>query len=58
MDRRDLLERAARWIAERGWRSKLAKCRQYEQSLLEHSLIELDVLFELLPILACPAITA
>jgi len=37
MDRRDLLERAARWMAERGWRSKLAKCRQYEQSLLEHS---------------------
>lgn len=52
MDRRDLLDRAARWMAARGWRSKLAKCQAYEQSLLEHSLIELDVLLELLPILA------
>jgi len=52
MDRRDLLERATKWMAARGWRGKLAKSRQYEQSLLEHSLIELDVLLELLPILA------
>lgn len=52
MDRRDLLERATRWMAARGWRGKLAKSREYEQSLLEHSLIELDVLLELLPILA------
>ncbi|MGH7321085.1 MAG: hypothetical protein ACRELA_15850, partial [Candidatus Rokuibacteriota bacterium] len=54
MDARDLLERAARWMANRGWRGKLAKRRQYEQSLFEHSLIELDVLLELLPILATP----
>lgn len=54
MDRRDLLERAAGWMAARGWRSKLAKRRQYEQSLFEHSLIELDVLLELLPILGSP----
>ncbi len=52
MDRRDLLERAARWMAARGWRGRLAKRREYEQSLFEHSVIELDVLFELLPILA------
>ncbi len=54
MDRRDLLERAAQWMAGRGWRQKLAKRREYEQSLFEHSLIELDVLLELLPILASP----
>jgi hypothetical protein len=41
-------------MAERGWRGKLAKRRGYEQSLFEHSVIELDVLLELLPILASP----
>lgn len=38
----------------RGWKQKLAKRRVFEQSLFEHSLIELDVLLELLPILAHP----
>jgi len=45
---------AAAWMQARGWRSKLAKRREYEQSLFEHSLIELDVLLALLPILARP----
>jgi hypothetical protein len=54
MDRRDVLESASRWMTARGWRGKLAKRRQYEQSLFEHSLIELDVLLELLPILVSP----
>jgi hypothetical protein len=39
----------------RGWKTKLAKSRGYEQSLFEHTLIELDVLLELLPVLAIPS---
>jgi hypothetical protein len=44
--------KAATWMASRGWKTKLAKKRGREQSLFEHSLIELDVLLEILPILA------
>jgi hypothetical protein len=43
---------AGTWMASRGWKQKLAKKFGREQSLFEHSLIELDVLLELLPILA------
>lgn len=45
---------ATEWAAARGWRQKLGKKGAYEQSLLEHTLIELDVLLELLPILSSP----
>lgn len=51
-DRQNLLARASHWMQARGWKGKLAKRRGYEQSLFEHSLIELDVLLEVLPILA------
>lgn len=54
MDRRALIARAAAWMQARGWKQKLAKRRDYEQSLFEHSLIELDVLLELLSILERP----
>jgi hypothetical protein len=54
MDRTELLTAAAKWMQARRWKEKLAKRRGYEQSLFEHSLIELDVLLELLPILASP----
>jgi hypothetical protein len=54
MDRTELITKAAVWMQAREWRSKLAKRRGYEQSLFDHSLIELDVLFELLPILGSP----
>lgn len=54
MDRSELLSKAMSWMQARGWRHKLAKRRGYEQSLFEHSLIELDVLIELFPILAGP----
>jgi len=47
-------QRAAGWMIARGWRRKLAKGRPHEQSLFEHSLIELEVLLELLPILERP----
>lgn len=54
MERQEILTRAAAWMQTRSWNQKLAKRRGYEQSLFEHSLIELDVLLELLPILASP----
>lgn len=54
MDRSELLSKVTPWMQARGWRHKLAKRRGYEQSLFEHSLIELDVLIELFPILAEP----
>lgn len=48
------MSKAAGWMAGRGWRGKLAKSGYYEQTLFDHSLIELDVLLELLTILAKP----
>ncbi|HXG53722.1 MAG TPA: hypothetical protein VNN77_20150 [candidate division Zixibacteria bacterium] len=54
MDRREIMTKTAAWMQARGWKQKLAKRREHEQSLFEHSLIELDVLMELLPILASP----
>lgn len=41
-------------MKSRGWKQKLAKSRGIKQSLFEHSLMEVDVLLELLPILAKP----
>jgi hypothetical protein len=52
VDHAELLKHAATWMNARGWRNRLAKRRGYEQSLLEHSLIELDVLLTLLPTLS------
>lgn len=54
MDRWTLLENAAKWMKMRGWKRKLGKVREREQTLFEHSLIEFDVLLELLPILSTP----
>jgi hypothetical protein len=54
MDRHEIITKAGAWMQARGWKEKLAKRRGYEQSLFEHSLIELDVLLELLPILGSP----
>ena len=42
MDRQTVLIRAAAWMQARGWRQKLAKRREYEQSLFEHSRNALD----------------
>ena len=50
----EIRSRAVKWMIRRGWKHKLAKRLGYEQSLFEHSLVELDVLLELLPILADP----
>jgi len=52
MERAQIMAAATKWAIDRGWRCMLAKQGAYEQSLLEHSLIEVDVLLELLPILS------
>ena len=51
MDKQQILTSAMQWMHARGWRAKLAKSRS-GQSLFEHSLVEVDVLLELQPILA------
>jgi len=51
-DRADVMTTAAAWMQARGWRGRLAKQRGREQSLFEHTLIEIDVLLQVLPILA------
>lgn len=48
---RKLIENALCWMRARGWHRLLAKRANFEQSLLEHSLLELDVLLEILPTL-------
>lgn len=52
MEREQIMAAATKWAIDRGWRRLLAKRGAFEQSLLEHSLIEVDVLLELLPILS------
>jgi hypothetical protein len=54
MERQEVMAKAAAWMLARGWKQKLAKKRGVEQSLFEHSLMELDVFLELCPILADP----
>jgi|GEM_PF-6006757 len=46
MDRQEIMGETAAWMHARRWKEKLAKRRECEQSLFEHSLIELDVLLE------------
>jgi hypothetical protein len=40
MDRSELLMRAAAWMQARGWKEKLAKRREYQQSRFEQTSIE------------------
>ena len=42
-DRQGILTKAAAWMQARGWKGKLAKRRGYAQSLLEHGLMEREV---------------
>jgi len=46
-----LREEVLQFMIQRGWRDKIAKRRGFEQSLLEHSIICLDVMLTLLPVL-------
>jgi hypothetical protein len=54
LDRKQILEAANVWMRQRDWHRKSAKKLAYEQSLLEHSLIEVDVLLTLMPLLSQP----
>lgn len=49
-----ILQRASDWMIARGWKRKVAKRRQFDQSLFEHSLVELDAALQILPILRMP----
>ena len=43
MERSEVMAKAAAWMQARGWRRKLAKKRGGEQSLFEHTLIEINL---------------
>jgi hypothetical protein len=51
MDYKIIRSKAAEFMLQRGWKKLLAKKYIFEQSLFEHSMNELDVLLQLLPIL-------
>ena len=51
MDYQDFKVKAVEFMLERGWKEKTAKKRIFEQSLFDHTLIELDALIILLPLL-------
>jgi len=46
-----ILQKASIWMLARGWKQKIAKRKQFDQSLFEHTLVELDVALQLFPIL-------
>lgn len=52
MDYTIIRNNAAEFMLQRGWKKLLAKKNIFEQSLFEHSMNELDVLLQLLPILS------
>lgn len=41
-------ENAAAWMIQRGWKRLIAKHRNFEQSLFEHTMVELDGLLSVL----------
>lgn len=54
LDKDDLLRRATAWMLDRNWKRLTAKRRQFDQSLFEHTMMELDAMLQLLPILREP----
>ena len=52
MNRDEILQKAAEWMLARDWKRKTAKRGEFNQSLFEHSIYELDALLTLWPILA------
>jgi hypothetical protein len=62
MKHQEIMTKAADWMFIRGWKRKIAKRREgvypersrREQSLFEHTMVELDALLSLLPILKKP----
>ncbi|MEW6448576.1 MAG: hypothetical protein AB1426_10895 [Bacillota bacterium] len=55
IDRKPVFQNAINWMLDRGWKRLGAKRKQFDQSLFEHTLIELDVALQLLPILKQPS---
>lgn len=51
MDYQTIREKAVEFMLNRDWKRKTAKRKQFEQSLFDHTLIELDALITLLPLL-------
>jgi len=51
MNYKDVMCRATEFMENRGWEAKAAKRTGFEQSLFDHTLVELDALITLLPIL-------
>ncbi|MCW5934932.1 MAG: hypothetical protein KIT45_11665 [Fimbriimonadia bacterium] len=51
LDYQDIRLQAIKFMLERQWKQKTGKSRYFEQSLYDHTLIELDALITLLPIL-------
>ncbi|MGQ9570546.1 MAG: hypothetical protein ACUVUQ_06855 [Thermodesulfovibrionales bacterium] len=54
MDYEKVKENAIVWMINRNWKRCIAKRREFEQSLFEHSMVELDAIIHLLPILRKP----
>ncbi|MDI6890394.1 MAG: hypothetical protein QMC83_05560 [Thermodesulfovibrionales bacterium] len=54
MEFEKIKENAAIWMINRNWKRLTAKRREFEQSLFEHSMVELDAIIQLLPILRKP----
>jgi len=51
MDYQGIITKAAEFMLDRGWKGKIAKKGQFEQSLFDHTIIEIDALSTLLPLL-------
>jgi hypothetical protein len=51
MDYKLVREKAVQFMLERGWKQKTAKRKDFDQSLFDHSLVVLDALIALLPVL-------
>ncbi|MFO8091371.1 MAG: hypothetical protein R6U13_16145 [Desulfatiglandaceae bacterium] len=51
MVQNDIKSKAAEWMMLRGWKGLIAKRRDFEQSLFEHTMVELDAFLSLFPIL-------
>jgi len=54
MEKAEILQKAINWMLNRRWKQKIAKYRRFEQSLFEHTLVELDVTLQLLPTIRLP----
>jgi hypothetical protein len=54
MNYTEIHRKAVQWMVDRGWREAYGKKGAFTQSILQHTDVELNVLLELLPILARP----